>query len=207
MIKGKLNSIRWALGLIVVATLLTATGIVAASASAEVTCEGCSPWWHLTAGSMPGNLPAGGEGQITAVAEDLGDAPLDGSPVTLTAKLPAGLTAQSASLGMSGLALEKFFGLVFCEIQPRAVNCTIPAELAAEFLARPYSHVEVFIDVAVAAGATSGEVDEISVSGGGAQSDSVERPLSIGNSTSFGVEQYELLAENADGSLDTQAGS
>ena len=74
-------------------------------------------------------------------------------------------------------------------------------------LGKAYSHIEVFVTVKVE-GAKSGEENEASVSGGGAPSASVQRPIVVsGEATPFGVEQYELRPENADGSPDTQAGS
>ena len=208
MIEGRLGHIKRVIAVVALALLLAAV-IGTAQASAAVPCGStCRPWWHLTLGSMPRNLPPGGEGEISLVAEDVGDAPLDGSDVVLTDKLPAGLTAQSAAVGMSGLALERSFGAAFCNILAQAVTCTIPSELVAEYLARPYSHVEVFVKVKVAETAKTGETIEATVSGGGPSSLSTERPITVdGVATPFGIEQYELRPENADGSQDTQAGS
>ena len=57
------------------------------SASAAVNCATCSAWWHLSSSSLPRNLPPGGEGQISVLAENYGDAGVTG-PVTWTDKLP-----------------------------------------------------------------------------------------------------------------------
>ncbi len=176
-------------------------------ASAAVDCGTCSAWWHLSSSSLPRNLPPGGEGQISVLAENYGDAGVTG-PVTLDDKLPAGLTAQSVSLGL-GVSGEPqaFFGQFLCQVQPHEVTCTVPEELSAEFLAKPFTHLEIFITVKVAEGAQSGEDNSASISGS-VPTASVTAPIVVDSAaTPFGVEQYELRPENAGGSPDTQAGS
>jgi hypothetical protein len=184
----------------------------AAPASAKVTCATCRPWWQLMSQSFPGHLPPGGEGMIFLLAEDAGDAaPNPSSTVVVRDKLPAGVTANSVSLGVSGIEAIEPLGEFFCSVAAREVTCTLPNGLISEALpyyGRPYAHVEVRIKVGVAETARSGEVNEVSVSEEGTPSVSVSRPLTVdGTPTPFGVEQYELRPENADGSPDTQAGS
>lgn len=174
-------------------------------AAASVSCSTCSAWWHVTAGALPHNLPPGGEGEITVFAQNYGDAGVT-APVVLTDKLPAGMTAQSVAFGFAGFASEGF-GEAFCKTEPHEVVCTLPELFSSLFLDEPYQHVAANIKVAVAANAVSGEVDKASVSGG-APSAAVQAPLTVSAAaTPFGVEHYELLPENAGGSLDTQAGS
>src|ERR1700683_1375818 len=52
----------------ILGTLLTFTllffAFAASSASAEITCSSCKPWWHINSGSEPTNIPPGGEGKI-----------------------------------------------------------------------------------------------------------------------------------------------
>ncbi len=182
----------------------------AATASAEVECASCRPWWRISAGSFPTNLPPGGEGQVTVLAEDRGDGELGGSAVVLNDRLPSGLTAQSVKLGTVGGFSEpsELLGSLFCTVEPHEVTCTIPEGfLPLVFGANAYTHIESFVEVKVG-GAKSGEENEASISGGGAPSVSVKRAIVVdGEATPFGVEQYELRPENADGSPDTQAGS
>jgi hypothetical protein len=195
-------------------SLLAALGAVAALAApaqAEVKCGECSPWWHLSLQSLPANLPPGGEGRISVFAEDLGDAgPSASSPVILRDRLPAGLTAQSVSLGLPEQPAQELLGEAFCSVLPREVTCTLPGFIS-EFLplyGRPYAGIEAYIKVKVSEAAKSGEVSEASISGGGAPEASLVKPLVVDPATTpFGVEQYELRPENADGSPDTQAGS
>jgi len=210
MTKGKLESVKRAIGVTVVG-LLIAASYGAGSASAALPCSGCKPWWRVNTGSMPTNLPRGGEGTITVMAENRGDAGLGGSAVVLKDKLPQGLTAQSVSLAMGVLSLNIGFPSSYCSVEAHEITCTIPEEVVSSDvtvggLGRAYSHVEAFIKVEVS-GAKSGEGNEASISGGGASSASVDRPIAVGEATPFGVEQYELRPENADGSPDTQAGS
>jgi hypothetical protein len=207
MIKDKLKSIKR-----VVAVALAGGALVALAgatpASAEVTCGSCTPWWHLSSGSLPRNLPPGGEGKISVLAEDLGDAGVSSS-VVLRDRLPAGLTAQSVELGLGVLGtISPSFGEFFCSVLPDEVTCTVPEEITALFLGTAYSHIEIYIKVKVAETAKSGEENRASVVGGGAPNVSVGRPITVSSApTPFGVEQYEMTAENADGSLDAQAGS
>src|SRR3984957_6048309 len=206
MIKHKLTSITRLLGLAALAALL-ATAVGASPASASVTCGTCSAWWHLSTSSLPHNLPPGGEGQVSVLAENDGDAGVS-APIILTDKLPGTLTAQSVSLGLGVLSTpQEFLGLLFCWVQPHEVTCTVPEEFDPEFLSKPYSQIEIYIKVKIAQDAGSGEENSASVSGG-APTASVQEPIDVSAApTPFGVEQYELRPENAGGSPDTQAGS
>jgi hypothetical protein len=203
-----LKSFRCAIGAVAACLLLFLTAAPASAQSLQSRCSGCSGWWDLNSGASPANLPPGGEGDVTLLAENLGDAGLS-SAVTLTDKLPAGLTAQSVSLGFGVLGEQQpFYGVLFCQVQPQEVTCTLPEELVPQFLATPYSHIEASISVSVAGGAKSGEVNEVSVSGGGISSASTRAPITVSSqATPFGVERYELRPENANGAIDTQAGS
>jgi hypothetical protein len=214
MSKGLLKRIIRVVTLTVVCVSLSAV-VGGAPASAEVTCSECSSWWGLTAASMPTDLAPGGEGQISVTAEDLGDKGVN-STVVLKDKLPAGLSAQSVavSVGVGALGLgttpDEFLGELLCKAQPSEVTCTVTEEILAAFgITEPsYGHIEAWIKVKVAETTKSGEMNNVSISGGGAPAMSVQRPLTVSTQpTPFGVEQYELRPENADGSIDTQAGS
>ena len=130
------------------------------------------------------------------VAEDLGDTgAIPGSTVTLTDRLPEGLEAKHVS-GSNGR----------CEVragEAREVTCSVEGKEAA---LRAYGDFTVSITVAVSESAQPG-VNTMSISGGGAASVSSSSPIGVGGEPAFGIEQYEMRAENADGSLDTQAGS
>jgi len=181
---------------------------VASPASAAIECGSCTPWWHISASTFPGNLPPGGEGTISLLAEDLGDArPL--GPVVVIDKLPEGLTAESVKLGTSGFNYFGGLGEKDCTVTPHEVRCVLPEEVEGRLLfPYTYSHVQANIKVTVGLTAASGEENEAALTGGGAPSASVKRPITVSSEpTRFGIEQYELRAENANGSPDTQAGS
>jgi hypothetical protein len=209
MIKDKLTRVRLVLACAVLAALL-ASLISVSSASAEATaCSSCTPWWRLNLNEQPTILPPGGKGEIAVLASDLGDAGPRGSAIVLTDRLPAGLTVQEAKITMGVstfvLGVEE---PAQCTVQPHEVVCTIPEEAFYSWMPRAYSHIEMRIMVAVSASAGSGEVNQATISGGGAAAVSGAHPITVSSTpVRFGLEQYELTPENADGSIDTQAGS
>lgn len=174
--------------------------VCAATASA-------APWWHLTSGDQPTDLPPGGEGTIVVIASNLGDAAVNAaaSPVTITDKLPVGLTATA----ISGTAGEHAYrGEMTCLPLP-ALSCTFAGLNSDRGLNAlyPYEQLEVRIAVKVE-GASSGTDNEASVTGGEARAVSVRRPVTVdGSPAPFDMEQYELSPEGEDGLSATQAGS
>jgi hypothetical protein len=209
MIKHKLSTvtaivITAALGVI----LLT---VAVGSASAAVECPSCAPWWQLSLQSLPGNLPPGGTGSLYVLAEDAGSGKVNSSStVVLRDRLPAGLTAQAVELAATQAdnGIGQLLSGIFCKVAGQEVVCTFPGPVAETFADYAYGFIEAIIKVKVAEGATAGEVNTASISGGGAPATSISTPLAVDRApTQFGVENYELRPENADGSPDTQAGS
>ena len=145
------------------------------------------------------------DGEIVLLAENLGDAPVEGEqhPVTIADKLPAGLEAISISAWRpkldGSLAGPTHEVRIPCSLQ--TLTCTLESNLP------PYLQVEVRIAVRVA-GAHSGEDNEASISGGGAPPASISHPIVVSNSpTPFAVQDYRLTFEEEGGTYDTQAGS
>jgi hypothetical protein len=210
MIRDKLNTTKYAIAIALAGLVLVAVA-GATPAAAEVKCAECAPWWHLNFGSFPTNLPPGGQAELSISANDFGDAgPKGSAPVVLTDKLPPGLTAENVKLvtAVTGEGFSELYGQVFCTVVPSEVTCTLPPEVAEAFLTGPYTYEELDIPVAVAANAKSGEQNQLSVIGGGAARTSASEPITVSpEPTRFGVDQYELRPENADGTPDTQAGS
>jgi len=170
-------------------------GVVGAPAASG---EALSAWWGLTSGSRPTNLVVGEVGQIVVTAQNRGDASTSGE-VTISDQLPAGLEA----IGINGLAGETGPG------NRGPVSCTL-ATLTCAFSGslRPYEEIEMVISVSVKAGAWSGEQNTATVSGGAAASPvTASHEIEVNGREKFGVEDYELIPENAGGSVDTQAGS
>jgi uncharacterized repeat protein (TIGR01451 family) len=180
----------------VVAICLAVTGSAMAAA----------PWWQLDSLSMPANLPPGESGTLVVSASNLGDAEVNGSgaKVVLRDRLPAGLVATSVSGRVGSLA--GFIGL------RAAVSCSVVSgslvECSFEGSLPPYEQLEASVAVEVLAGAKSGELSEVTVSGGGAAGVSLKRPVVVsGSPTPFGPGNFEQTAFGEDGSFDTQAGS
>jgi len=72
-----------------------------------------------------------------------------------------------------------------------------------------FDQLEMLIGVIVepGAGSAGAEQQQVRVTGGGAPSYHLSRPLRFGETTPFGVQQYELTPEEEGGLLDTRAGS
>jgi hypothetical protein len=164
------------------------------------------PWWGIDVVSAPANLPPGAHGTLFVTASNLGAGEVDGSAtrVVLRDALPTGVVASSASGRTGGIAgILGLRGGVGCTVVSGSlVECSYEGKLP------PYEQLEVNIGVEVSASAKTGEMDEVSISGGGAPNASLKRALTIsGEPTRFGVANYEVVASNEDGSFDTQAGS
>jgi hypothetical protein len=164
-------------------------------------------WWHLSSESRPAVLPSSGEGTIVAFAENLGDAPAAHEGLTVTDRLPVGVVPQSVEFFLSPYSAGKASAGFLCEIAGQEVTCSLPERIMATVPFEPYDDLEMRISVKLE-GASPGVENEISVSGAEAPSASLKRPLQIGSAQpSLGASDYELTPENADGSVDTQAGS
>ncbi len=206
MLRDSPKTISHALGLLAAGVMLAA--VLATPALAETRT---TPWWHLSTASAPTNLPPGGEGEIALTAIDAGDRAVNapGSSVTVTDRLPAGVEAlagrvrgRAAILAFVG-SPDEAPGPVACESSGELVTCTFegPKPLL------PFVPLEIFIMVKVDPGASSGE-GEVTISGGEAPSMSQKQQLTVsGAENRFGLESYELAAENEDGSPDRRAGS
>ena len=164
-----------------------------------------SPWWHLTSRSTPTELQPEGKGQILLTATNLGDASVDGGAggvVSVTDMLPAGLHAVSieGSADKFEGGSQGIKGPVVCVLA--SLTCTFAGTVP------PYDQIEVVIGVTVEEGASSGEINGVSVTGGGAQGASIARPIRVGEEAiPFGVAVNELTPEGEGGLPDTQAGS
>jgi uncharacterized repeat protein (TIGR01451 family) len=185
---------------------LTTCVVVGCSLVVVAGADAATPWWQLDSISVPTNLAHGGTGTLVVSASNLGDAEIDGSSakVTLRDVLPSGLVAKSATGKINGVA--GFIGLrgpVGCSVVSGSlVECVFEGKLP------PYEQLEAEIGVEVLANAESGEANEVTVSGGGAPGAALKRPIVVsGAPTPFGVSDFEQVASNEDGSLDTQAGS
>jgi hypothetical protein len=141
------------------------------------------------------------DGEIYLTAENTGDAPADGSasPIRIADTLPPGLKPVGIGGAIPSSAAVNERGPLSCSLKPQP-TCTLTKDLGA------YAQLEVRIAVVVEPGASTGELNEASISGGG-PSASVSRPITLsGTPTPFGVETYELIPEEERGVPATQAG-
>ncbi len=142
------------------------------------------------------------DGQLVVEAENVGDAEATGL-VTVTDTLPEGLTAVSAE-GAKASVSRGLHGPVTCTVQSsgRRVTCTYKSGVPA------YEQLEILVSVRVEAGARTGELNSVSVSGGAAVGvRTATHTIEVQGTEAFGTQDYSLLSEDPGGSVDTQAGS
>ncbi len=145
-------------------------------------------------------------GVIALSAINLGDgeAATVGEPVSIAARLPAGLRAV-AIRGVEGRSETFAHGAVSCVLS--SLSCTYEASEPGKGVPA-FEGIEVFVSVVVEEAAVSGEMVSMSVSGGGAAgTKSATRKSTVDSPVGFGVEEYALVPEDRGGAVDTQAGS
>ncbi len=125
-------------------------------------------------------------------------------PIRVTDALPPGLRAVGIAGSQPTPGKEGYEHIpLSCSLEHLSCESAGPMARLA-----PFDQLEVRIRVQVLAGAESGEVNQVVISGGGAPEDRISRPLRIGTGGSpFGVEEYGLALEEAGGAPTTQAGS
>ncbi len=148
------------------------------------------------------------DGELYMTAENVGDANADGAkaPVRLTDVLPPGLKALGVAATepqVSGDFAERV--PIPCSLEEEAgkqvARCTFSKALA------PYDQLEMRINVKINGGHT-GELNQLSLSGGGAPSTSIERKITVSSApVPFGVESYEMDLEEEGGAPTAQAGA
>jgi hypothetical protein len=184
-------------------SLLATVGLLASVGVA--TARAAAPRWDIVTRSAPTNLPPGGKGEIVAVLINLGDAPIvatEGNPVRISDALPTGITAAGPMEGQVGRGGDDQgaheLPLTHCEMLPMP-HCAFVGTLP------PFIAIEVHVPI-TASSAGSAE-NEVKVEGGGTPPKAVRRPITISPATpGFGVERYELVSEEEDGSQAVQAG-
>ncbi|MCL2770090.1 MAG: hypothetical protein FWD42_08295, partial [Solirubrobacterales bacterium] len=198
------RALRRALPVVCAGVTLVLPLLAASSAQAS------SVWWGLTSGSWPANLAAASTGKLIVTAQNRGYGEADAGivPVVVSDALPPGLEVVVTKTGapqILGFSEER--GPVACTApSPHVVECRF-GESAEDKPMAPGEQLEVQIGVRVVPGASSGEENAVSVSGGGGPSRAYERPIAIGEESDFGVENYELLPEEEAGITSTQAGA
>jgi hypothetical protein len=196
------RSVHGLVGVCVVVVL--ASLVVAGQASA------LTGIWAVRPVFAPAHFAPGASGELLVAATNIGDEPIvasAGEPLTVFAQLPAGVSATSISPD----SREEFSGNVyghhsqFPELGCEQATLTCRATEGALY---PGETLQVVIKVTVANEPSPGSKVKLSVSGGGVSPASSEDALPVGSApVGFGVEHFETVPLNEDGSIDTQAGS
>ncbi len=166
---------------------LCAFGIFTASAAAETT----GPVWKILSVSNPTNFAPGdhtGDDTLVVAATNVGGGSTDGSVITVSDSVPAGLTATTAIYGNDSYKDPVAFpgespsgdhgtGGMHCSLEPSPL-CTTTE------VVDPGDTLIVTIRVNVESKTEgSSEVNSASVSGGGAATESVSSPVTISSAS------------------------
>ncbi len=146
---------------------LCAPALVALLMAAPTSAFTQSPQWTVTSFTIPTNLPPtpGSKGTYRVYVQNTGDAPSDGSPVTITDTLPAGLKLTSGA-EVTGVKTEEGYALSCA-----GLTCTYAAVAGNEGHSGVVgidNILELKIPVEVQAGAPSSVTNIVTVTGGGA---------------------------------------
>ena len=142
------------------------------------------------------------DGEIYVLAENAGDAPVDGelTPITIADQLPENFEA----VGIAGVEPEvpggRLAGPLSCELA--SLSCTFAGVLP------PYASLEVRISVNVEPGAANGEPNGATIEGGEAAAAGISRPIRLsGGPTPFGFHDFRADFEEEGGAVADHAGS
>jgi hypothetical protein len=190
--------------------LVCALGIFSASAQAETQ----GPVWKLMAVSNPTNFKPGvapGFDSIVVMAINVGGASTDGSPITISDSLPAGLTATEVK---ENGGLGNLFGITGLDTYRKPLSFYVKGPLVnsnmqcSSTLTRVPSCTEsnrvdpgdtLILTIPVSVGSASPvEPNVATVSGGGAASASVSTPVTVSSVLpAYGVAPGGLLAASS----------
>jgi hypothetical protein len=171
--------------------------VIVTGSSTAVAAPGLTPWWHVTSGSRPSNLPPAreeggkvipGEGEIVVLVANQGDATasFDGStnPVRIVDTLPAHVKATGV---VGSTPLNGVRGVLPCSLESESrVSCEFVGSSAGgkEINGLPPGDViEIGVKVKVDQGASAnGEENKVSVQGGEGQAcmSESENPIRCG---------------------------
>ena len=193
-----MNGRRMLVQIALAGLILSALPLLAVNAPALAAAP--APHWRVRADLTPTYISPTAGGTLSILATNDGGAPTDGSAVTVTEKLPAGLTVASVR------ALEQpSEAPVSCTQATNEVTC----EDASVFAGENGAGIDVLIKLTAEAGVSTASGNLVTVSGGGASdAGSEERALTVSGAVpafafSSGL-QLDLL--DAAGASDHQAG-
>ena len=184
-----------------------------ASASMAVTP---GPGWEITSRAVPTNFsakpPFGFPDGYTVMVTNAGSEPTDGSAVTITDTLPAGLTATEVTGADVGRAVFKTGGAETEYPEKIALTCTLgsPTVSCTDTRTVPPGDV-LYLSVVVSVSPMLPEGSQVTntatVFGGGGASGSTSQPTAIDSQpASFGLERFSAVSTDLAGGVDEQAG-
>jgi hypothetical protein len=193
-------------------TLVAVCALLVLPVAAQAETAGTG--WEAFSSVYPTNLPPGGSGEIQLDIMNTGAKPSSGS-ITVTDTLPEGLEATKAGgmplIGANILGPEEE-GRWFC-IGRTVVTCTsnpgaLPSLPIVE-AAGVNGTERVGIAVTVAGGVSGVLANRVTIAGGGASSaTNVSDPVTVSSTPAGpGLGGWDVWFTNANGTLDTQAGS
>jgi len=176
-----------------------------------------APAWSIRSLAVPtaftpGNAP--GSNFYEVAIQNIGLAPMDGSPLTIVDTLPAGVAVEDIELLLRSEVELKDEASNFCSTETTGevttVECEVPEELIESHPAElaPSEVIRMIVFVDVPPSAAGNLVNEAEVEGGGADSASVkaENPVSA-SPVGSGFEEFLARLLRGDGSLETLAGA
>jgi hypothetical protein len=173
---------------------------------------GSGPGWELTASSLPTSMPPGGEGNILVKVINIGAGASSGT-TTVTDILPEGVKAVEAG-GVTGAIKGYGDGIVELDSEWQCGGDGLGGgsgvDGASVVTCTSNEAREGYVGIVVSL--PEGELlgtNRVSIAGGGAPtSASTTDPISVTSKQApFGFEGWDVWFSNADGTLDTQAGS
>jgi hypothetical protein len=170
-----IGSVLMTIALSLVVAMSTGTAVAGAA--------GLTPWWHVTSGSRPSNLPPAreeggkmvpGEGDIVVTVANLGDATASFHGSTNPVQVVDTLPAHMKAIGVVGTTpIDLSPGVLPCSLESERVSCEFVGGSSEEEEINglpPGNVIEVRIKVQVEQGASAtGEENKVSVYGGEGQ--------------------------------------
>ncbi|MGA9285397.1 MAG: hypothetical protein WBV85_08135 [Solirubrobacteraceae bacterium] len=178
--------------------VLVAVASIAASQS--VAAGAVAPGWEVTPGTYPSNIAPGSKAYILLPISNVGAASSNGT-VTVTDRLPAGLTAIEAGYNTTGKVEYwncQLGAVVSCVNNPTSLPSIRPGQT---------QYLDIVVEAA--ANVAGSAENEVTISGGEALAPSATAStINFGSEKpGFGLESLNGWFSNPDGTLDRQAGS
>jgi hypothetical protein len=187
------------------ASLIAAAALAASASPARAVTP--APAWQIRTLTGPTNIsPTKGVeltegGRVTVLASDVGGQPTDGSTVTVTDTLPAGVTPVIATIIETLAGTEE----TECPIVGQTVTCTDTTLLGA--LNQGQLRVRIKVSVTPGTSGTLPNTATVCSESGVPACASADEPITVSaQEPPFGLADFSTYDANAAGAQDTQAG-